>query len=310
MLLRLGDDGVDVVPVVEGEHASERVGAEVFDEGLGDRVTVGEKQLLEAGRVLEGTAVGQFSGGDDRRVRAAAGRDFLDGPPLADGVVVIPGEAQGVDLRVAGRAVRIRRMRRQFVAQGSLGTLRRGRFDGRHVGGRRRGRLAEDRLAQPHPAVDRAVARTVRAESEHGTHGQQAAAVVGGLERDPLEAFGRGGRQAVEVAEAAVRHRPVGVDESVHGKVLREHLPEVFDDLAAHAGLEPGVVVRVQLLVGREHADAVELQPLTGEVVDEAPRLRVLQHAIQLFAELGAAQLAVLGRGEQGVVRHRAPEQV
>lgn len=57
MLLRLGDDGVEVGLVVEGEHAAQGVGAEVFDEGLGDDITVRDQQLLERDRILEGAAI-------------------------------------------------------------------------------------------------------------------------------------------------------------------------------------------------------------------------------------------------------------
>ena len=310
MLLGFGDDGGDVILVVERKHAAEGVGAEVFDEGLGDGVAVGDEQLLERHRVLEGAAVGHFAGGDDRRVGAEAGRDFLLGAPLADGVVVIPCEAERVDLGVAGGAVGVLGVSGQLVAQGGLGALRSRGFDRRHVGGRGRGRLAEDRLAEPDAAVDRTVAGAIGGQAEHGAHSEEAAAVVLGLERDALEAFGLRFGQAVEIAEAAVRHRPVGVDEGVDGQVLAEHFAEVFDDLAAHARLEPGIVVRVEFLVGREHADAVELEPLAGEVVDEAAGALVREQAVDLLAKVFALELAGLGRGEETVVRHRAPDEV
>ena len=57
MLLRLGDDGVDIRFVVEGEHAAQGVGTEVFDEGLGDGITVRDQQLLERDGVLEGASI-------------------------------------------------------------------------------------------------------------------------------------------------------------------------------------------------------------------------------------------------------------
>ena len=162
----------------------------MFDEGAGDDFAVGDEQLFEGGGILEGASVRQFAGGLDLGVGADSGRDLLLGTPLADGVIVIPGEAERIDLRVAGRAVRVRGVGGQLVAQGGLGALRRRGFDRRHVGGRGRGRLAEDGFAQPDAAMDRTVAGAVRGESEHGAHGEQSAAMVFGLERDALEAFG------------------------------------------------------------------------------------------------------------------------
>ena len=206
----------------------------------------------------------------DRRVGTDAGGHFLLRAPLADGIVVIPGEAERIDFGVAGGAVRVRGVRGQLVPQRSLGALRRRGLDCRHVGGRGRGRLAEDGFAQPDAAVDRAVAGSVGGQAKDRAHGEQAAAMIFGLERDTLEAFRLRLREAVEIAETAVGHGPVGVDETVHVQVPSEHLAEVFDGFAAHARLEPRVVVGVEFLVGREHAHAVELEPLTREVIDEA----------------------------------------
>ena len=64
--------------------------------------------------------------------------------------------------------------------------------------------------------MDRTVAGAVRGESKHGAHGEQPAAMVLGLEGDALEAFGLRFRQAVEIAETSIGHRPVGVDEGIH----------------------------------------------------------------------------------------------
>ena len=209
MLLRDGDDRIDVFLVVEGKHATQGVGAEVFDEGLGDGVPVGEEQLLEAGGVLESTAVRQFARRIDGRICAGPGRDFLDAAPLTDGVVVIPGEAEGVDLGVAGGAVRVLGVGRQLVAQGGLRALRGRGFDRGHVGGRGRGRLAEDGLTEPDAAVDRAMAGAVGGQSQEGAHRQQASAMVLRLERDTLEAGRLRFRQSVEFAEARIGHGPV-----------------------------------------------------------------------------------------------------
>ena len=215
MLLRFGDDGVDVLLVVEGKYATQGVGAEVFDEGLGNGVPVGKEQLFEAGGVLEGTTVRQFARRVDGRVCAGPCRDFLDAAPLTDGVVVIPGEAEGVDLVVAGGAVRVLGVRRQLVAQGGLRALRGRGLDRRHIGGRGRGRLAEDGLTEPDSAVDRAMAGAVGGQAQDRAHRQQAAATILRLERDALEPGRLRFGESVEFAEARVSHGPVGVDEGV-----------------------------------------------------------------------------------------------
>ena len=82
-------------------------------------------------------------------------------------------------------------------------------LDRRHVGGRGRGRLTEDRLAEPDAAVDRAMAGAVGGQSQEGAHRQQASAMVLRLERDTLEAGRLRFRQSVEFAEARIGHGPV-----------------------------------------------------------------------------------------------------
>ena len=310
MLLRLGDDGVDVFLVVEREHPAEGVGAQVFDEGLGYGVTVGEEQLFESAGVFEGAAVGEFARRVDLRVGAEAGRDFLDVAPLADGVVVVPDEAQGVDLGVAGGAVRVLGVRLKLIAQGQLGALRRRGLDRRHVSGRGRGSLAEDRLAEPDAAVDRAMAGAVGGQAEDRAHRQQAAAMIAGLERDALEAGRLRLGQAVELAEAGVGHGPIGVDEGVDGQVLGEQFTEELHRLGLQAGLQPVLVGRIEFLVGWEHADAVQLQPLAGEVVDETTGFSVREHALHFFPQAVAAESAFFGRSEETVVGHGAPEEI
>ena len=273
-------------------------------------VAVLEQQPFELDGILERTAVGHHAGGIDHGVLADALRDLLAGAPLADGVVVVPGESQRVDLRVAGGAVRVVAVRFDLLAKRGLGAFRRVGFDGAHVRRWRRGRLAENRFADPDAAVNRAMAGAVRGQPEHRAHRQQTAAMILGLERDALEAVGLRLRQPVEIAEPGVGHGPVGIDEAVDGQVLREHLAEILDGLGTHARLKPGVVRRVQLLVRREHADAVQLQPLPWEVVDEAVDLAVRQQPVHLLLQAFAVQGAAFGRGEEAVVGHRTPEEI
>ena len=152
-------------------------------------VAVGNQQLFEGVGILEGTTIGHRASRIDGWVSTEACRDLLDGTPLADGVIVIPGKAQGVDLGVAGGAIRILGVNRKFVAQGGLGVLGRAGFNRRDIRWGRGGRLAQDCVAQPDAAVNWAVTGAVRGEAEDGAHGEQAAPMVFRFERDALETF-------------------------------------------------------------------------------------------------------------------------
>ena len=118
--------------------------------------------------------------------------------------------------------------------------------------------------------MNRAMAGAVGGQAQDGAHREQPAAMIFGLERDTLKAVGLGLGQPVEFAKPGVGHGPVGVDEGVHGQVLGEDFAEELYRLGLQAGLQPMLVSRIEFLVGREHADAVQLQPLARKVIDEA----------------------------------------
>ena len=81
--------------------------------------------------------------------------------------------------------------------------------------------------------------------------------------------------QVVKIAKPGVGHGPVGIEKDLHGQVFREHFPEKLYRLSPHACFEPRIVIGVELFVRRERPDPVQLQPLPGEVVDEAVDPRV-----------------------------------
>ena len=160
-LLRFGLDGVEIVLVVKGEGAAKAIRAEVLDEGAGEFVAVFEEALFEFVGVFEGATVGHGTGGIDQRIFTDARRDFLTSAPLADGIVVVPCEAQRVDLGMAGSAVGIFAVGFELIPESGLGALRRWWLDGGHIR-RRWGRwLAEHDLAEPHTAMHRTVPRSI-----------------------------------------------------------------------------------------------------------------------------------------------------
>ena len=54
----------------------------------------------------------------------------------------------------------------------------------------------------------------------------------------------------------------------------------------------------------------MELEPLTREVIDEAFVAGVLQQAIDFFPQAVAFERSTFGGIEEGVIRHRTPEEV
>ena len=70
------------------------------------------------------------------------------------------------------------------------------------------------------------------------------------------------------------------------------------------------LVSRIEFLVGREHAHAVQLQPLAGEVVDETTGFAVREHPVHFFRKAVATDFACVGRSEEAVVGHGAPEEI
>ena len=232
------------------------------------------------------------------------------GSPSADRVVIIECQAERVDLRVTGGAGGVAAVRLDFLPQRNLGALRWRGLDRLDVGRRGWGRPAEDRLAQPDATVHRAMPHAVGGEPEHRPHREQAAAMALGCDSHALEAAHLRLRQPVELAEPGVGDRPVGIDEALDRQILREHLAKELDGLATHALLEPGVVRRVELLVRRKHAHAVQLQPLPGKILDEASDLAVGQHPVDFLLEPRSLQADPTGRGEEAVVGHRAPEEI
>ena len=131
-----------------------------------------------------------------------------------------------------------------------------------------------------------------------------------GLEGNALEAAGLHLRKFIKIGEPGIGHGPVGIDKAVDGHVLRKHLTEVLDGLGTHARLKPRVVVRVEPLVRREHAEAVQLQPLPRKIVDEAANFTVHQHPVHFLPQAFVVELAALGRDDETGVGHRTPEEI
>jgi len=106
--LYLGHDSFEEEAVGVGGDAAGGVGEELFGEAVGEEVDAGDEVGLEVGDVLEGGAVGHGADGIDGEALegfcGAVLEGLVDGvvvAPAADGIEVLEGEADGVDVLVA-----------------------------------------------------------------------------------------------------------------------------------------------------------------------------------------------------------------
>jgi hypothetical protein len=95
--LRLGDDGLNVFAVIISEDATERVRAQVLDEGSRNRITIFHEQLFERVGIRKGSTVRHCSGGVDYGISAHTSRYLLVRAPLSNRVVVVPSQSEGID---------------------------------------------------------------------------------------------------------------------------------------------------------------------------------------------------------------------
>ena len=107
VFLRGGLDEREISLVVKGHRATKAVNTKMLDEGASQWVAVVEQQSFKIARILKRTPIGHRAGGIDQRILANSCCDVLSCPPSTDGVVVVPGESQWVDLGMAGRTVRV-----------------------------------------------------------------------------------------------------------------------------------------------------------------------------------------------------------
>ena len=214
---RFFNDGMNVFSVIDGKDPAKGIGAKVLDEGFEKAVTVLDEQVLELAGIAECSSVRHLTAWVDRRVGPRALFYALVGAPLADGIKLVEGQAEGVDVFVTGSAVRVMGVSFQLLSNGRLGAVRRVRFDRVDVGGRWRRGFAEDGLADPDSTVHGAMSRAIGSKPKDRPRGEKSATVVFGAEGNPLKAslvrFG----ESIEVAQARVGHRPVGLKKRVDG---------------------------------------------------------------------------------------------
>ncbi len=113
------------------------------------------------------------------------------------------------------------------------------------------------------------------------------------------------------IGEALVQIREVGPEERRDRRVALDHVADEEEGLLFHRGPELRVELREHLGVGRRVLEAAQVQPLAGEVLVEGVGLRVGQHPVDLHPNLLLVlEEALIGQGEELVVRHARPEEV
>jgi len=269
---------------------------------------------LNQGRFLcgEGASVGQGAAGIVGWIFADSLVDPLVGAPGPDGIELVKGQAERIDPAVTSGAVYVPGVRLDFLANCRLGAVRWIRLDWLDIRRWWRWRFSENCLADPNSAVDRAMAGAVRGQREDGPHCQQTTAMVLGAECHALKAGYFWSRQAVEIAEAWIGHRPVGGDERGERQVIREDFVKVVHHFFAHTRLQPNVVLWVEFTIRRKHSQAMELKPLAREVVDEPRDLWITQHPVDLGSQVVtvASQSSTLCCFNEALVRHGTPQEI
>ena len=123
VLLARDGDGLDVGAIVHGHHSTQSVGGEFLHEGLSEAVKILRKQLLKFIRPGVGAAIGEFANGIHRRIGSLPAGHVLFRTPLANGVEIVEGKAEWINLGMTGGAGGVSGMGLELLANGGLGPV-------------------------------------------------------------------------------------------------------------------------------------------------------------------------------------------
>ena len=129
VLLRFFLNRLKVVTVIHCEHTPEGIGAEVFDEGSRDLVTILKQQPFEFDGITKWTAVRHDARGINQRILTHACWNAFAGAPLADGIVLIECQSQWINVAMTGRTTRVLRVCFNSLADSDLGARGRNGLD-------------------------------------------------------------------------------------------------------------------------------------------------------------------------------------
>ena len=88
-LLRCFDNQIQIIRIINRQHAAKCVGAKVFDEGSCKLVTVFEQELFKLNEIGERSTVGRDARGVNQWIFAHPSWNMLARSPLPDGIVLV-----------------------------------------------------------------------------------------------------------------------------------------------------------------------------------------------------------------------------
>ena len=135
---------------------------------------------------------------------------------------------------------------------------------------------------------------------QHGSLGEERTARAALRQRNAADVATSDAGDAVVVGEALIEHREVGFHEVGDAEVFRDQLAQVGARFRDHAVLQVLASFGVKLRVGLGGVDLPQVEPLVGEVGDEAIRAWIGQEAVGLLSEvLRQVQAAFVGEREE-----------
>ena len=287
---------------VSGERLLVGVVEELFDEGFlrsfGADCEVGD--VLWGGDA-DGAAVvvGVLASGVDGLIVIAFA-------PAADGIVLLEGEAEWVDFRVAAHAGGGACGFRHFFTHGpggiEVGVL--------ELHGFRRGfeGATHDASGEKDAAVDGRGVFEISEGGEQVGMGEEAGALAA-FEMDFFEIVADGFR-LVKFRKAVVEHHVVRAEElAVVGAAIPDNIINEETERTAEVGENGFIEIRVFLRIFRDVVDILHLEPMVEKPVELFFGPRIAKHTIGLFADVFlGVQPAVRGVVREISVRDGIPE--
>ena len=294
------------------------------DEGAGEAGGILGEQRGEVVHVVEGAAVGKCAarvhGGAERvvhlprdafffRRRVAVAGGTIARAKAADGVEALEREAGGIDLRVARGTAGVVAMFIELLADG--GGSARVRVNRAHARRRRRHGVVEQAVHHPNAALHGRRRGAVGSEFQDRPLTEQAAARAPRGQRHPSHVHAVHVRDAVVLREALREHREARPHERGDGRVAGDEFAQERARLGDHALVQQQAILGIELRIGRGLGHAAEVEPLVGEIADEALAARVGEQAIHFAMQHRCAgQRAIVRGGAQRVIGRAIPQPV
>ena len=261
-----------------------------------------DQQRAKLGDVLESLTAGQLS----RRINGQFSPVL--GPPGTDGVKVLQGESQRVNLPMALGARGNAAVLSQFLSHGQRAANV--RLDLGHIIGRGR-RGVTQHLLQSVDTTDhwRGIDTVGRSRQEAALRHQPTAHGTLGRDLTQVVALHRG--QSVMGCQLTVHEGVISIEEPLGRQVLIENLAEEHLRLRCHRRLQVVAEIHTEIFGHRHFTDVVPIEPAPDELIDEPLGTWILEHAIDLSVEhVRVGQASRFGMFKQDLIGLRRPQEV